>query len=301
MTADPIPDDAVASGAWNLAGANARRSLALCAIGAVLGLAIAGYGLFTAQGTRTAGLPAEDAAIVNQVPILRTDVIQQLRALHDTDLAHATPAQRRQVIDDMIREELYVQRGIELGLANDDIDVRAALVAATEGQTAIEATTAGATDGELRAYLAAHRDAYAGEGTIELADWLVPVGQDARAPAIVAAWRAGAAPQRQSLTRSGVMNDGEEYYFAARLHLGPALFTQAVRLADGAISPPVISGGRTHILIVRHNRPPAPVRFDDVRDRVLGDVVRDKVAGLERNNGRFLRQRADIRIAPDLE
>ena len=70
-----------ASGVWSLAKASTRRSLILCALGAILGLAIAGLGLFTARGTRTAAVPAEDAALVNQVPILMSDYVQQLRAL----------------------------------------------------------------------------------------------------------------------------------------------------------------------------------------------------------------------------
>jgi parvulin-like peptidyl-prolyl isomerase len=302
MTApDLISSDGTATEEWSLARPDARRSLILCATGAILGLAIAGFGLFTAEGTRTASVPAEDAAVVNQIPILRSDFLQQLRALHDVDLSRATPAQKKQVLDDMIREELYVQRGVELGMANDDVDVRTALVAATEGQTALDATTAGATDEELRAYFNAHRGAYAGEGTIELADWLVPIGQESRASAIAAALRGGATPQSQSLVTSGKVDDGQEYYFAARIHLGPALFDAAVPLKDGEASAPFAVAGRTHILVMKHNRPPPPVVFEKVRDQVFGNFVRDKIARLEQGNARFLRKRADIKIAPDLQ
>lgn len=294
------PPDRARPAEWSLARPDARRSLILCAIGALLGLAIAGFGLFTAQGTRTASVPPEDAAVINQVPILRSDFIQQLRALHDVDLAHATPAQRRQVLDDMIREELYVQRGVELGMANDDVDVRAALVAATEGQTAMDATTAGASDDELRSYFDAHRGAYAGEGTMELGDWLVPVGAEARAAQIAIALRGGASAASQGLTGSGKVDDGEEYYFAARIHLGATLFAAALRLKDGEVSAPIVTAGRTHILAMKRNRAPPPVRFEDVRDHVFSDFLRDKVARLEQGNARFLRKRADIKIAPDL-
>lgn len=299
--ADVSPPDAATAGEWSLARPEARRSLILCGIGAILGLVIAGFGLFTAQGTRTDNVPPEDAAVVNQVPILRSDFLQQLRALHDEDLARATPAQKKQVLDDMIREELYVQRGIELGMANDDIDVRAALVTATEGQTALDATTAGATDEELRSYFNAHRAKYAGEGTMELHDWLIPVGHEARATAISAALRDGATPASQSLTSSGKVDDGEEYYFAARIHLGPVLFRPALRLRDGEVSAPIATGGRTHILTMIRNRPPPPVHFEQVRDHVFGDFIRDKVVRLEQGNARFLRKRADIKIAPDLQ
>lgn len=285
------------SSAWSLAQPNARRSLILCAVGAIAGLIVAGFGLFTAEGTRTSHVPPEDAAIVNQVPILMSDFVQQLRAVHDVGLAQATPAQKKKILDDMIREELYVQRGVELGMANDDIDVRAALVAATEAQTAADAMTAGATDRELRDYFAQHRATYASEGTMELGDWIVPAGRDLQA--IASAVRGGATPASLGLTSSGKVDDGEEYYFAARIHLGPALFAAARGLRDGEVAA-VAVGGQGHVLTMKRNVQPVPARFEQVRDHVLGDYIRERVGRIEDANGRFLRKRADIKIADSL-
>ena len=111
---------------------NERRSLTLCAVAAVLGLAIAGVGLFNARGTRIAGVPPEDAAVVNRSPILLSDYVAQLQALYNVSPSQATPAQKRATLNSMIREELYVQRGIELGLQNDFMEVRNSLVSAVE-------------------------------------------------------------------------------------------------------------------------------------------------------------------------
>jgi hypothetical protein len=292
-TADRIDD-------WSLSRAGARRSLILCVVGAIAGLVIAGFGLFTAQGTRTSTVPPEDAAVVNQIPILMADYLQQLHAIYEVDLARATKAQKEKILDDMIREELYVQRGIELGMANDDIDVRATLVTATEAQTAADATNAGATEAELRGYFDRHQATYAGEGTIELGDWLVPQNRAGDGERIAAAIRAGASLQSQSLTSSKLIDDGQEYYFAARAHLGEPLFAVARRLHDGEVGIATISG-QTHILVVKHNAIPTPARFEMVRDHVLSDYIRDRVAEVERANGRFLRKRADIKIAATLQ
>ena len=65
---------------WDIHQPVGRRSMLLAAAASLIGLAIAGYGLFTAQGTRTAAVPAEDAALVNNVPILRADLIAQITA-----------------------------------------------------------------------------------------------------------------------------------------------------------------------------------------------------------------------------
>ncbi len=56
------------------------RAMILCACGALLGLGIAGYGLFTASGTSTRHVPPENVAMVNQRPILRSDFITQLES-----------------------------------------------------------------------------------------------------------------------------------------------------------------------------------------------------------------------------
>jgi len=64
---------------WSLAQPNARRSLILLAIGAVIGLGIAGFGLFTAKGTTSHAVPPEAAALVNQQPLLISDYVTQLQ------------------------------------------------------------------------------------------------------------------------------------------------------------------------------------------------------------------------------
>ncbi len=61
---------------WDrMAEAHPARSLFLFAIGTAFGLGVAAYGLFSVPGTRIAGVPAEDVALVNGRHILRSDFI----------------------------------------------------------------------------------------------------------------------------------------------------------------------------------------------------------------------------------
>ncbi len=284
---------------WSLDQPSARRSLILCALGAVIGLTIAGFGLFTAKGTRTSAVPAEDVALVNGVPILRSDYIQQLRALYDVPLSGATPAQRRKTLDDMVREELVVQRGVELGLQSDTIEVRDALAGAVEAQTAADATMAQPGEAELRAYYAAHRDQFADEGLMALADYRLPPGATAATIAdAVAALQAG---RTDAVPRSGAMTDGDEYYFAAKLHLGDRLFAVARGLKPGEVSPPMALPDGTHIVVMAKNIPPQAPPFEAVRDKVLAAAITSQARLLTAANARFLRKRADIQVAPGLE
>ncbi|WP_068086403.1 peptidylprolyl isomerase [Novosphingobium rosa] len=275
---------------WRLAWAreNTRRSLTLCAAGAVLGLVVGGYGLFTAQGTRIAGVPPEDVAVVNGVPVLRVDYDNQLRAQFNVSPEQATPAQRKTVIEAMLREELYVQRGLELGVPTDDVDVRAALVNAVEEAATADVLASRPTEEELRAYYQANRMRWANEGTMLVEDYVVPAGSTA-----------GVLPA--GAVRQPVMRDGEEYWFAARLHLGEALFRLAQGLRDGAVSAPLHIGEQWHMLRIVRNRPPVARALDEVRDKVLADFQKDKAARLASANDRFLRRRADIQLAGDVK
>ncbi|WP_226016506.1 peptidyl-prolyl cis-trans isomerase [Novosphingobium sp. FKTRR1] len=284
---------------WDIHQPVGRRSMLLAAAASLIGLAIAGYGLFTAQGTRTAAVPAEDAALVNNVPILRADLIAQITALYSVPLAQTTLAQRQKVLEDMIREELYVQRGIEMGLSNDDIDVRQALVQATEGQIAQDAMTSKPAEDELATWYGSHMEKYASEGLVTLHEWLVPRGSDGQQA--VAALRKGAAPASLGLKTTGRVDDGEEFYFAAEQHLGEPLFAIARKMEDGTVSAPIPMPDGLHILQMIRNKRPVTTPYAQARDQVLADFLADKVARLQAGNQRFLKKRADIKIASDLK
>jgi len=282
---------------------NERRSLVLFALAAVLGLVIAGVGLFNARGTRVAGVPPEDVAVVNRSPILLSDYVTQLQALYNVSPSQATPAQKRAALDSMIREELYVQRGIELGLQNDFIEIRNALVSAVEAQQEIDANATVPTEAELRDFYQGHLQNFQPEGLMTITDYVAP--DLASAQRAVAAVRSGKEPgpamSADGLASSGATDDGEEFYFAAEQHLGSTLFAIAKRLHDGQVSDPVTVDGRVHVLAMRYNRQAAPEDFSHARDQVLAGYRTDKIARMRAGTDRFLRQRADVQIAKDLQ
>ena len=290
------------AGVWAFDQPSARRSLILCAAGAVLGLVISGFGLFTAHGTRTAGVPAEDVALVNGVPILMSDYIQQVRTVFDVPLDRATTAQRRKALGDMVREELFVQRGVELGLQSDTVEVRTALVGAVEAQSAADATMSQPGEAELQAYYRQHIDQFSNEGVIEAVDHVLPTGADAPAIAsATAALRQAGSSADRIAPRSGKVTSGEEFYFAAKIHLGDALFGAARGVPSGGISAPVRLPDGVHLVVVRKNLMARPQPFADVRDQVFAAWVKDNAKRLTEANERFLRKRADIQFAPGFD
>ncbi|WP_068089800.1 peptidylprolyl isomerase [Novosphingobium rosa] len=274
-----------------------KRTLIFCAAGAVLGLVVAGTGLFTAQGTRIAGVPPEDVATVNQVPILMSDYVTALQASESVGLDKASPAQKRKVLGQMIREELYVQRGVELGLQNDVIEVRQALVSAVEGQQAVDAASTQPDDATLRDQYNRHIDKYTGDGLLTVSDFIAP--DMVRAQAAVATLRAGGHPS--GVKPSDKVADGEEFYFAARIHLGDRLFETAKALRSGQVSAPIQLPDGVHVLLVKSNIAPVVTPFEQARDRVLTDYRSDKVSRMQAGADAYLRKRADVQIAPGFE
>lgn len=299
--ASPIPDDP--AGWRDIHQVSSRRSFFLMGSGAVLGLLLAGYALFTARGTSTLIVPPEDVALVNQQPISRSDYLQQLQTLYGVNLQHATPAERRKVLDDMIREELFVQRGKELDVASTDPEVRAAMVNSVELEIAADAITTQPSETALRTYYDSHRARYASEGVMNLRDYVVPTSEP-NAAAVLAKALALNPPTPALLAGlhardSGKVSD-QEFYFAAKIHLGEALFESARNLPDGAVSTPMVREDGIHVLYMFKNLKPQAVEFAAARDQVLTDYRNDAIGHLRVGDEAFLRKRANVLIADDV-
>jgi hypothetical protein len=230
-------------------------------------------------------VPAEDVAMVNQQPIARSDYQALLRTLYGVADGQATPSQRRKGLDDLIQEELLVQRGLELDVAAFDPDVRSAMVSSVEQSVAADAVSRQPKEAELKAFYDANQARYANEGVMTAQDRVYPSVEAA------AAGLGG---------RDSGKLDGEEYYFAARIHLGDPLFDIARALPSGGVSAPVVLPDGVHVLRMIDNRPPVARTFDSARPQVLGDYTQKAIKRLQDRQAQFLRKRANILVAKDL-
>ena len=300
---------------FDLSQPSARRSFTLLAIGALVGLAIAGYSLFTSKGTRGHTVPAEAIALVNQRQVLRSDFMSQVQTQFSMPFEQTTAAQRQQVLQDMINEELMMQRGLDMDLPSYDPDVRTALVAGVELEVTADVLAQQPSDEELRAYYAAHRERYVGEGIMKLRDLLLPndVAQGdaalATARSAVAALRGGmlpdAANQKFGMKDSGRFVDGGKidlgniFEFATRIKLGDALYAAVGPLEGGQVSDPVVAPEGVHVFVMIEHQLPHQMTYEEARDRVWTDLKNDRQNKVKDSNLSYLRSRADILIAPD--
>jgi parvulin-like peptidyl-prolyl isomerase len=283
-----------------------RRSFILLALGAVLGLGIAGFGLFKSGGTSSTVVAPENVATVNQRPILQSDFIAQLESLYSIPISKATKAQKLQVLNDMIKEELLVQRAMALDFEGTDPDVRAAMVAGVEQQVAANVTASEPADKVLQAYYEAHKADYVTDGSMTAFDLVAPAADLAKAQAAARAIRAGGAAKAVAIAapiglKSSGKRNGAELNFAAKIHLGPAIYAVAEKLRDGEVSEPVVEGGQVHVLAMVKNDPSLQLDFPSARERVMADYKRGEIARVQQAQVKFLRSKAQVLIQPEFK
>jgi hypothetical protein len=277
------------------------RSLVLSGAAAVVGLLLAGFALFTAKGTSTLVVPPEDVALVNQQPIARSDFDLQLRSVYGAvDINNLSQADRKKVLDSMIREELFVQRGKELDVASVDTDVRSAMVGAVEAGIAADVMASRPTDEKLRAYYEAHKETYSNEGIMTARDMLFPAANAAAAWQALASGQSPDAVMAQFMGKDSGKLHGEEFYFAAKIHLGDALFSVARALPAGAVSNPTSAPDGIHLIYMVANRVPVALSFEEAYAAVKGDYQKAAVERVQNADEGFFRKRANVLIASDL-
>ncbi len=303
-------------GVFDISQPNVRRSMALLAIGALVGLALAGYGLFTARGTRSRSVPPEAVALVNQRPILRSDFMAQAQAQYTTAFDELTVEQRAATLEDMLAEELRMQRGLEIDLPSYDPDVRAALVAGVELETSADVVAQQPTEEQLRKFYEDNKSKYSTEGMLRLRDLVVTEDgsrdhKDAQTAArsVIAALRGGTSLatviQQYRLKDSGRLMDGGKvdigdlFEFAVEAKFTPKLFAALAPLNAGDVSEPIEESDGVHVIYVLARRRPLAQGFEAARNSVWSDYKTAAQARVNKGNLEYLRNRADILIAPE--
>lgn len=306
----------MSDGVYDISQPNVRRSMALLALGALIGLVIAGYGLFTARGTRSHSVPPEAVALVNQRPVLRSDFMAQAQVQYAMPFDELTLEQRTATLEDMLAEELRMQRGLEIDLPSYDPDVRAALVAGVELEVAADVLAQQPTDEQLHTFYEATKSQYSTEGVLRLRDMVViedaardhKEAQTAANTAMMAL--RGGTPlatvmQQYRLKDSGRLKSGSKidvddmFEFAVRAKLTPRLFAALDPLNAGDVSEPVEESDGFHLVYVVARRRPLAQDFESARNSIWAAYKAAAQARVNKGNVQYLRNRADILIAPD--
>ena len=305
-TTDPIDDWLAAR--WSLLKVGPRRSLIIYACGAALGLGLAGVSLFTAKGTAIKSFPPEDIATVNGRHILRSDFRTQTQVEAGVSFDQTTAPQRLKVLQEMIDEEVLVQRGLEIDLAASDPDVRSAMVAGVDLQVDADVIAQQPSQAELYAYYLKHLDKYSSDGVMQIRDLVMPIGDkpdEANAKAQTASAELGkggdvdAIAPKYGLKDSGRIDRDDNFDFAVKAKLGEDVYKAAAGLQPGQASVPVKQPDGIHIIVMVKRIASVKLDFAKAQDNVWQDFKKERRETMERANLKYLRSRAEIVLAPE--
>lgn len=140
------------------------------ALGALSGLVLAGYG-FLRQAEIDNNLPVSAVARVNEVLIGRDNYERALARNVDESMDAASAENRGWILERLIDEELLVQRGLELGMAQSDGAVRNAIVNSLIASVTAQADAANPTDEELGKHLADNADRFSFIDKVAVEGW----------------------------------------------------------------------------------------------------------------------------------
>ena len=268
-----------------------RRGDWLLGAGALLGAVIAAAGLIAPRSGSPMGAVA---ATVNGAPISQGELEGAVAAVAAERRAPVDERGRAQLLERLIDEELLVQRGLELGLAERDPRVRADLAGAVVGLLVSEgeAELQGEDEGALRRFFAEHGERFQAPPRLAVQEaWFGGPAALARAQAARARLDGGvsfaeilrgADPPAQPLPVGllpGTLLEAQ---------LGGAAAAEVAALTEGAVSQPLAAPLGFRLVQVVERQGPSLPPFVEVVERVRQE--RRRFAG-EAHLRRFLDER----------
>jgi parvulin-like peptidyl-prolyl isomerase len=165
-------------------------------------------------------------------------------------------------------------------------------------QALAEATTSQPSDPQLREFYDKHPEKYSSDGILTVRHLVVPAQ---KVHDVVTALHSDT-PVEEVIKRYGLTeprNDGDEFYFAAKIHLGDALFAKALQVKPGEVVEPVQQPDGFHVVKVVQNKAPVPLTYDRAKLQVLTDYKNAQQEKLIAATMKFLRERSKILVATD--
>jgi parvulin-like peptidyl-prolyl isomerase len=288
-----------------------RRALLTLSLGAALGLALGAYGL-VGGGSGTGALPDGVVASVNGDFIDR-DGYERLVAGLDADTREPiTPELRKRVLDRMIDEELLVQRGLELGLAESDRRVRADITSAMIRSVVLEAEDTPPTEDELVAFHESDAAFFTQPGRVRVGQVFFRVPSPGADEEV---------KQRAERARDRLRNgddletvrseDGDREVSTIpnamlppaklREYVGPTALRAVMTMAESEISDPVRSGTGYHVFVLAERERERVPPFEEIREQVRAEWVRRSGDTALRAYLDGLRRDADVIVRDGLQ
>ena len=274
-------------------------------VGLLGGIALSLFGLLHTPGP-TSTLARSDSAVarVDGVPIPRERFYAMLRSLAAEERApKLDPAQRKQVLEQLIREELLLGRAEALGLPRADLLARKRLIAAVVESVTVVVGAHPPSDETLRAFYATRPRGISEHEALQVEVIFVSGNDDhglERARAAALALDSGEPPSKVRErwgspdpipTPKGLVPPR-----TLRSYIGPSAVRAAEELNTGGVSAPIKgSGGYRVVKLIRAQRSPLPP-FEQLRDSLRTMWIQREKAKVLDSYLEELRGRSEISI-----
>lgn len=263
-------------------------------LGAFVGLIAAGYGILR-QDTTAREMPTTAIARVNDTMISRDRFERELARFAESADDELPPSDQALLLDNLVDEELLLQRGMALGMAQSDSAVRTAIVNSLVASVTAEADSATPTDEQLEAYLASNAERFSFTAKLEVNGW--QTDDEAVAQAFVAHLReTGDAPSMKAISAVPDLPDELVPTEILRDVLGPGITAAIAGMPPGS-SAIFARRGRWLVIRVGKKQTAAVTDLNSIRNRVLLDYRRDLADSTLREYLDNLRSRADVTVS----
>lgn len=257
--------------------------------GAIAGLLAAGYGILR-QDDSAAALPETAVARVNERIIGRDSFDRALARLTD-----ASDDDKARLLQRLLDEELLVQRGLELGMAQSDSEVRNAIINSLIASITAEADASSPSDEELAGYLDDNKERFSYVASLAVGAW--QTDDEAVAQAFVTALRNGREPPASAeIEAVPDLPPGLMPVEILSDYVGPGI---AAAAADMPVNSSAVFARRGRWLVIQVLEKKSAVVTDlkRIKSRVLLDYRRDLANRTIREYTDELHRRADIKVA----
>jgi len=287
-----------------------RRPIALLALGATAGIALAVASLLAPNGSDS--LPDGSVARVNHALIRESQLERALAAMASDRRSPLTPSDRRHILDRLIDEELLVQYGLELGLAESDRRVRADLVSAVLASQVASVDGFAPSDEAVNAFFRENREFFQAPGRLRVRSLWIRAAPDRSDSEALAAGEAAVQRLRAGDSLESVAERfGDREVAPApdvllppaklREYIGPTAVRVVAGLAVGQVSDPLVSGGAVRVFVLVDREASVAPALAEVRNEVLSEMKRRAGDEAVRSLLDRLRDGADLELSESVE
>ena len=283
-----------------------RKRVALLALGACAGLIMAAAGLVERWSRSPDELPVGAIARVGEQIITQERFLQVLNDLAADQRAPLSAEDRQFVIDRLIDEELLIQRGMELGLAETSPQIRKALAAAVIGQLTAEAEASLPSEEALHRLYESDPEFFTSTARFRLRWLRIPASDNAARRKAEDAYRQlsnGIAleevGQSTGLEAVTILPDALLPLSKISDYLGPTLTGHVSLLEHGGYSRPIEDNGDLHILQLLEYRSAVLPPFEQARPVLEAEYLRRAGDKALRQYLKWLRLRSEIIVVPE--